>query len=66
MCGGKKVTRRYHTYHCERCPLYFRGKKISFWPFVVRIAFTPEDNWRRNIQPKGPCGLEEGVKPPTY
>ncbi len=53
-CGGKKVTRRYHTYHCERCRIDFRGKKVSFGPFVVRIAFTPEDNLKKNIQPKEP------------
>jgi len=32
----------------------FKGKKLSFGPFVLRIAFMPEDIRKKDIQPKDP------------
>ncbi len=53
-CGTKKVTRHNLTYTCGRCRIDFRGKKFSFWPFVLRISFMPKDIRKKNIQPNGP------------
>ena len=51
-CGTKKVTRHHLTYTCERCRIDFKGKKLSFGPFVLRIAFMPKEIRKKDIQPK--------------